>query len=446
MERLLLEGLLRWKNSKRRKPLVLRGLRRVGKTWILKEFGRRYYKNAAYFNFAEKKSCGEFFECAEDADRVLQNLMLAGGQKILPEKTLVIFDEVQEKPEVLRSMKLFQEQVPQYHLVCTGFPLGSEGDLASVQYLDFLQLTPMNFTEFLMAGGDGELAEYLKTIHTFEPVPEKLFDPLLEKLKMYYVTGGMPEPVLWWTQERDMEAMQESLSQILYACERDFARVPDAKEFSKVSAIWSSIPVQLAGENKKFNYQTVKRGARKREYEDALQWLSDTGLATKVYRNASPALPFPAGDDPSAFKLYPADVGMLRRLCLLSPTAFGEGDRLFTEFQGALSECCILEALAGRFRESPRYWSRNNPFYEVDFILQYGNERIPVEVRAERNAKASGLKKYREVFHTQTRLGVCFSLDNLKLETGLLRLPFFLADEADRLIGMALNQGTGNES
>lgn len=439
MERLILKDLFRWKNSKHRKPLILKGIRQAGKTWTLKEFGRRHYSNTAYFNFAEHTGYGEFFKRPEDVEGILQNLMLAGGQKILPGKTLILFDEVQENPEVVAFMKCFKEQAPQYHLACTGFPLGREMLSASADDVELLSLDPMNFTEFLMANGDGELAEYIRDIDTLEPVPAEFYDSLLEKLKMYYVTGGMPEPVRWWTEERDMEAMQEALSRILNACERDFGRCPDPKEFPKISRIWNSIPVQLSGENKKFTYQTVKKGARKREYELAIQWLVDSGLVKKVCKNTEEASP--SGSDGSpAFKLYPADVGVLRRLAFLSPAAFGEGNRLFTEFKGALSECYVLEALAGQFEDMPGYWSRNNPFYEVDFLLRRKGEIIPAEVRAERNARALNLKKYRETFGGGIGLGVCFSLDNLRQEAGLLHIPLFLADEADRLIGIALNR------
>lgn len=443
MERLILNDLLKWKKSEHRKPLILKGVRQVGKTWILKEFGRRYYENTAYFNFDENEEYKQFFETTKDVDRILQNLMLASGQKILPEKTLIIFDEVQDAPKVINSMKYFCENAPEYHIACAGSLLGialAKPSSFPVGKVNFMQINPMTFTEFLLANGDENLAEYLQSVNALEPIPDAFFNPLYEKLKMYYVTGGMPEPVVMWTQSRDVEAMQQALSDIIGAYERDFAKHPDVKEFPKISMIWKSVPSQLARENKKFIYKVVKEGARAREYEDALQWLVDAGLVHKIYRSSAPGLPVSAYDDLAAFKIYLADVGLLRRLALLAPTAFGEGNRLFTEFKGALSENYVLEALTNQFEVKPRYWSQSNPPYEVDFIIQHENEIIPVEVKAEANTEAKSLKKYKEKFGDKTKLRVRFSLDNLRLDGDLLNIPLFMADYTNRLVGMGLER------
>lgn len=443
MERLIMNELLAWKMSKYRKPLIVKGVRQVGKTWILKEFGRKYYENTAYFNFDEHEEYKQFFETTKDVSRILQNLMLVSGQKIVPEKTLIIFDEIQESPKVLNAMKYFCENAPEYHVACAGSLLGialAKPASFPVGKVDFLQLNPMNFTEFLMANGDENLAVYLQNINEIEPLPDAFFNPLYEKLKMYYITGGMPEAVQMWTKERDMEAMQSALSNIIGAYERDFAKHPDIKEFPKISMIWQSIPSQLARENKKFIYKVVKEGARAREYEDALQWLVDANLVKKVYRSSAPGLPMSAYDDLSAFKIYMVDVGLLRRFSLLAPSAFAEGNRLFTEFKGALSENYVLEALSSQFEAAPRYWSQVNPPYEVDFIIQRENDIIPVEVKAESNTEAKSLKKYKEKYGDKVKLRVRFSLDNLKLDGDLLNIPLFLADEASRLMGLALEK------
>lgn len=443
MERLIIKKLLAWKNSKYRKPLILKGVRQVGKTWLLKEFGKRYYENTAYFNFDENEEYKQFFETTKDVERILQNLTLASGQKITPENTLIIFDEVQESPKVINAMKYFCENAPQYHVACAGSLLGialAKPASFPVGKVDFLEVNPMSFTEFLLANGDANLVEYLQSVDVLEPLPDAFFNPLYEKLKMYYVTGGMPEAVEMWTKERSVDLMQAALSNILAAYERDFAKHPDVKEFPKISMLWKSIPSQLARENKKFIYKVVKEGARAREYEDALQWLVDAGLVKKIYRSTAPGLPIAAYDDVSAFKIYLADVGLLRRLALLAPTAFGEGNRLFTEFKGALSENYVLEAISPQFEAVPRYWSQSNPPYEVDFIIQRENDIIPVEVKAEANTEARSLKKYKEKFGDKIKLRVRFSLDNLKLNGDLLNIPLFLADETDRLIGLALNK------
>ena len=379
MERFILKKLLDWKDSPYRKPLILKGVRQVGKTWILKEFGKRYYENTAYFNFDENEEYKQFFETTKDVDRILQNLMLASGQKIVPEKTLIIFDEVQDCPKVINSMKYFCENAPQYHIACAGSLLGialAKPSSFPVGKVNFMQIDPMTFSEFLIANGDESLAAYLESVDSIEPIPDAFFNPLYEKLKMYYVTGGMPESVLMWTEAR--------------------------------------------------------------EYENALQWLVDARLVYKIYRSSAPGLPVAAYDDLSAFKIYLVDVGLLRRLAQLAPTAFGEGNRLFTEFKGALTENFVLQTLITQFEVIPRYWTQTNPPYEVDFLIQRENDIFPVEVKSEANTSSKSLKKFKELFPDKVKLRVRFSLDNLKLDDDMLNIPLFMADQADRLIGLAL--------
>jgi len=442
LERQILNKLAEWKDSLYRKPLILNGVRQVGKTWLLKEFGNRHYSNTAYFNFDENEEYKQFFETTKDVGRILQNLMMASGQIINPHETLIIIDEIQECNKALNTLKYFCENAPEYHITCAGSLLGislSKPASFPVGKVDFLDVSPMSFTEFLIANGDGNLAEYMKTVDIIEPIPEAFFNPLYEKLKMYFVTGGMPESVKYWTEHRDVGMVQQALSSILGAYERDFAKHADKKDFPKISLIWRSIPSQLARENKKFLYNVVKEGARAREYEDALQWLCDAGLVKKVYRSSAPGIPISAYDDLSAFKLYLVDVGLLRRLSLLAPTAFGEGSRLFTEFKGSLSENYILQALAGQIEAPPRYWSTDNPRYEVDYIIQWGNEIIPVEVKSEANVESTSLKKYKEKYAGKVSLRIRFSMQNLKLDNDLLNIPMFMADHADRLIGLAFD-------
>lgn len=443
MKRLIMSKLLAWKNSPYRKPLILRGVRQVGKTWILKEFGKLNYKNIAYFNFDENKEYKQFFETTKNVERILQNLMLASGQKIEPENTLIIFDEVQDCPEVINSMKYFYENAPQYHVACAGSLLGitlAKPSSFPVGKVNFMQINPMNFTEFLLANGDENLVKFIEQIDRIALIPDAFFNPLYEKLKMYYVTGGMPESVLMWAKARDVNAMQETLFEIITAYERDFAKHPNVSEFPKISMIWNSIPSQLARENKKFLYKVVKNGARAREYEDALQWLVSAQLVYKIYRNTAPNLPIAAYDDVSAFKIYLADVGLLRRLAQLAPTAFAEGNRLFTEFKGALTENYVLQALLTQFEVTPRYWSQTNPPYEVDFLIQRENDIFPIEVKSEANINSRSLKKFKELFPNQTKLRIRFSLNNLKLDDDMLNIPLFMADYTDKLIELVLKE------
>ena len=443
MERFLLKKLLAWKTSPYRKPLIVKGVRQVGKTWILKEFGRLYYDNVAYFNFDENEEYKQFFDTTKNVNRILQNLSMASSQTISPEKTLIIFDEVQDCPNVINSMKYFCENAPEYHIACAGSLLGialAKPSSFPVGKVNFMQVDPMTFEEFLIANGDSNLAEYIQTIDTIEPIPDAFFNPLYEKLKMYYVTGGMPEPVRIWTEARDVNVMQKALSNIIEAYERDFAKHPNVNEFPKISMIWNSIPSQLAKENKKFLYKVVKTGARAREYEDALQWLIDARLVHKIYRSTSPGLPISAYDDVSAFKIYLVDVGLLRRLAKLAPTAFGEGNRLFTEFKGALTENFVLQTLMTQFEVTPRYWSQANPPYEVDFLIQRDNDIFPIEVKSESNTTSKSLKKFKELFPDKVKLRIRYSLDNLKLDDEVLNIPLFMAGQTDHLIELALKE------
>ena len=443
MQRQIMNKLLEWKNSEIRKPLILKGVRQVGKTWILKEFGRLHYENTAYFSFDENPEYKQFFESTKDVHRILENLMMASAQVIHPEKTLIIFDEIQDCPNVINSLKYFCENANEYHIACAGSLLGVTLAAPSsfpVGKVNFMQIDPFTFTEFLLASGNENLVRYMETLNEIAPIPDAFYNPLIEKLKMYYVTGGMPESILMWTQYHNVDFLQKVLSDILSAYERDFAKHPNISEFPKISLIWKSIPSQLSKENKKFIYSAVKEGARAREYEDALQWLVDARLLHKIYRCKMPSLPLSAYDDMSAFKLYLTDVGLLRRLAKLDPSAFSEQNRLFTEFKGALTENYVLQALISQFEVTPRYWAQNNPPYEVDFLIQRKNDIFPIEVKADKNIKSKSLKKYKELYGDKTKLRIRFSLENLKLDDDVLNIPLFMADQTDRLIELALKQ------
>ena len=442
MKRLAMNNLAAWKESPYRKPLIVKGVRQVGKTWLLKEFGRQFYYNTAYFNFDENPEYREFFAKTKDVKRIIPNLAMAGGQEILPGKTLIVFDEIQDCPEVINSLKYFCENAPEYHVASAGSLLGitlSKPSSFPVGKVDFLSIYPMNFREFLTATGSENLADYLNSIDQIEPLPDAFFNPLAEKLKMYYITGGMPEVVRLWIETQSVGQIQSTLQNILNAYERDFMKHPEPKEFPKISRVWNSLPSQLARENKKFLYNVIKEGARAREYEDALEWLVNAALAYKIFRISSPGLPMTGYEDLSAFKIYLADVGLLRRLAKLDPVAFREGNRLFTEFKGALTENFVLQSLVPQFDAAPHYWSRINPSYEVDFVIQRENDIIPVEVKSDTNIKSRSLKKYAETYAEQTKLRVRFSMSNLRMDDGVLNIPLFMADYADRLIGIALN-------
>lgn len=438
MERFILNELIKWKESKRRKPLILKGARQVGKTWVLQEFGKQYFSDYLYINFEKQEEYKQFFQTTKDVYRIMQNLSMASGKKITSD-TLIIFDEIQACEEALNTLKYFCEDAPEYYVVCAGSLLGiklSQG--FPVGKVDFLELGAMSFDEFLLANGDKNLLEYLNNIDGISPIPDAFFNPLIEKLKMYFITGGMPESVLVWTQDRDILAADNVLSDILLSYESDFGKHANTFDVNKIRLIWDSLPSQLAKENKKFLYSAVKEGARAREYENALNWLYSADLVRKVYRISKPGLPLSAYDDLNAFKIYMNDVGLLRKHSHLATSAFIENNRLFTEFKGALTENYVLQCITRQFEVKPRYWS--NLQYEVDFVIQRENDIIPIEVKAGENIKAASIKNYYKLYEKETPFIVRISLRNLSLDGNVLNVPLFLADKLDKIIEIAFRK------
>jgi len=432
IQRSLLNNLINWKSSPNRKPIVLRGARQVGKTWLLKEFAEKEFENFAYFNLEENPEIHQFFSSTKDVDRIIQNLTLINGSPITP-KTLLILDEIQECNEALNSLKYFNENAPQFPVACAGSLLGitlSRGLSFPVGKVAFFDLHPLSFAEFLSAA-DPVLFSYLNAINSIEPLPDIFFNQLKDKLKMYMISGGMPEPATTLIEKLNVTLVQQQLKNLLDAYTLDFSKHAENKDIPKISLIWQSIPSQLAKENKKFLYQAVKKGARAREYEDALQWIVQAGLVYKVFLNRKHAIPLTAYDDISAFKLFMLDVGLLRRMSLLDPVAIKEGNRLFTEFKGALTENYILQSLIQQFEATPRYWSSEGKA-ELDFIIQYENEIIPIEVKSDENVRGKSLALYQNKYKPLVRLR--YSLKNLKFDDGLLNIPLFLADHTEKLI------------
>ena len=431
--------LLKWKESKRRKPLVLLGARQVGKTWILEEFGKSFPDGFVKINFDKQPELHQFFRTTKDVRRIISNLSLAVGRPIT-EKTLVIFDEIQECEDALNSLKYFCEDAPEYYVAGAGSLLGlmlSKG--FPVGKVNFLRMTPMSFEEFLEANGDGNLVQYMKSIDSIENIPDMFSGPLTEKLKMYYVIGGMPEAVKVWTEDGDIREVDRVQSDILEAYEHDFAKHAEPFDIPKIRLIWNSLPSQLARENKKFLYSVVKKSARAREYENALNWLVNADLVKKVPRITKPGIPLSAYEDLEAFKIYMGDVGLLRRHSRLSSSTFSEENRLFEEFKGALTENYVMESLLNIPDISIYYWSETP--YEVDFVIQLENDVFPVEAKSGINIKAASIKNYAKEFDDQTKLCVRLSLRNLSYDGNLLNIPLYLADELERIIKLALKRG-----
>ncbi|MCC7525781.1 MAG: ATP-binding protein [Chitinophagaceae bacterium] len=434
-----IEGkLIAWQKSKKRKPLLLRGARQVGKTFLLKRFGKTNFSNIAYFNFEEQPELKQFFLQTKDTNRLLENLTLVHGKPIEPQKTLIIFDEIQECNEALNSLKYFNENTPQYAIACAGSLLGvalSKGQSFPVGKVDILQVQPLEFLEFLSAD-DPALFDYLENIDKPEPLPDIFFNPLVDKLKKYFICGGMPEAAVSLLEEKDIDKTQQVLQNILNAYALDFSKHAEAKDVPKINHIFSSVPSQLARENKKFLYQAAQPGARAREYENALLWLADAGLLYRIFRTSKPGLPLSAYDDLSAFKLYLLDVGLLRRLSGLHPSAISEGNRLFSAFKGALTENFVLQHLISQLETTPRYWT-SGAQAEVDFIIQSGNEVIPAEVKSDENIRSRSLTLYHQQYNPPLRIR--YSLQNLRLQDGLLNIPVFMAGYTQKLL-MLLNK------
>jgi predicted AAA+ superfamily ATPase len=427
IRRNIMQKLITWKDSPDRKPLILQGVRQVGKTWLLKRFGSEHFEDVAYFNFDRQAELKQFFETTKDPVRIIENLSLVHGKTILPKSTLIIFDEIQECNNALNALKYFYEETPEYVIACAGSLLGvamSRGASFPVGKVDFLRIYPLTYSEFL-AEADPGLFSYLESLDTIKTIPDIFFNPLTDKLKMYYLTGGMPEAVTSLLEIGDVSRVQEVLQNILNAYTLDFSKHVDNKDIPKINHIWISLPSQLARENKKFLYQSVMHGARAREYEDALLWLINAGLVYRIFCSGKPSLPLSAYDDLTAYKLYLPDIGLLRCLALLDPIAIAGGNRLFTEFKGALSENFVLTALIQQFEGLPRYWKSGN-MAEVDFLVNYKNTIIPVEVKSDENIKSKSLSVYRKTFEPE--FSIRYSLRNLKSEPGIVNVPLFMAD------------------
>ena len=426
MKRFIMKQLVDWKNSLDRKPLILKGARQVGKTYILKEFGENNYENVAYFNFDHDDGLKELFSNTKNPIRIIEQLSIANGKKISPETTLIIFDEIQECPNALNSLKYFCEEANEYHVACAGSLLGIRLSKTSfpVGKVEFLNLYPMSFSEFLIADRSENLVEYMKGISKIEKIPTIFESQLIEKLKIYYIVGGMPEVVYSWINEKDIEKVNKIQENILLSYEEDFSKHIDATEANKVSLIWNGIPSQLARENKKFVYQVVKDGARAREYESALNWLNDANLICKCYSVNKCAFPLKAYTDLSSFKIYMNDVGLLRKMANLDSSIILDGNKLFEEFKGAFTENYVANTLNYWFYSAPYYYTFDRN--EIDFVLQIKNEIIPIEVKSDKSTNNNSLTKYN--MKNINNYSYRFSLNNLTKDEKIINIPLYLIE------------------
>ena len=424
MYRIAIEKLYKWKNSKRRKPLIIEGARQVGKTWLMKEFGKQAYADTVYINFDSNSRMADLFSADLDTDRLIMGLELYAGRKINPENTLLIFDEVQEVPRALASLKYFYENAPQYHIVCAGSLLGialHQGTSFPVGKVDFLKLYPLSFSEFLMATGNERFAELLKN-QDYEMITS-FKQTYIDALKHYYFVGGMPEAVQSFAESKDFNEVRAIQKRILAAYEQDFSKHAPNEIVPKIRMLWNSIPSQLARENKKFIYGLVREGGRAREYETAIMWLSDCGLVHKVSRVNAAGIPLKAYEDLKAFKLFIVDVGLLGCMTGLRQRTLLDGDDLFVEFKGALTEQYVCQQLKTIEDLGVYYYTNDRGSCEIDFVVDTGEQIVPIEVKAETNLRAKSLKTYRERFEPE--LSVRTSMADYKKEDWLLNLPLY---------------------
>lgn len=424
MYRQALDKLQEWKNSISRIPLIIKGARQVGKTWLMKEFGRTLYPKVAYINFEGNDRMKRFFEGDLEISRIIKGLSLEAECNIEPENTLIIFDEVQEVPRALTSLKYFQENAPQYHIIAAGSLLGvalhSETSFP-VGKVSFLDLFPLSFAEFMQAMG---MQKYLDLLLNQDwDIITSFKDRYSELLKQYFFIGGMPEVVAAFVQRQDYNEVREIQLRIIAAYEQDFSKHAPNETVPRIRMLWNSVPSQLAKENRKFIYGLVRKGARARDYELAMMWLTDCGLTHKINRITKPGLPLRSYEDTKAFKLYMLDTGLLSALSGLEAKTLLNENKIFMEFKGALTEQYVLQQFKCEKLLPIFYWSAETGISEIDFIIQIDNRIIPVEVKASENLRAKSIKIYREKYSPE--ISIRLSMSDYRNEGWLINLPLY---------------------
>ena len=424
MKRIAYEGLLKWKSKQNRKPLLIKGARQVGKTWLMKEFGKNEYESVAYINFEKATQLANLFEADFDIPRILRSVQLITGIVPKPGETLIIFDEIQSVKRGLLSLKYFYEDAPEYHIIAAGSLLGlsiHKDDSFPVGKVDFLELYPLSYEEFIVALGKNSL---LDALHRRDWELTKAFKSnYIELLKQYYYIGGMPEVVKSFIQNNDYNEVREIQNSILESYNNDFSKHSPIEIVPRIKMIWNSIPSQLAKENRKFIYGAVKSGGRAKEFEVAITWLEDAGLIHKVSRVSYASLPLEGFVDIGAFKLFMVDIGLLGAKSGLDAKTIIEGNTIFGQYKGALTEQYVLQQLKCSTGIEIYYWSSEQGIAEIDFLIQTGGKVIPIEVKAQENLKAKSLKSFRDKFHPELSLRT--SMSDFRDEETLTNLPLY---------------------
>ena len=430
IERDIYKRLLQWKESDHRQPLVLQGARQTGKSYALTEFGRQQYEHVAVFNFDRQSELASVFEKTKDVRRILQELSFYTGAPLIPGKTLIFFDEIQECSSALNTMKYFCEEAPEHHVVCAGSLLGvalhRSGAGFPVGKVHFEQLFPVTFKEFLRTANPSLYGQTCQVIGEATPLPYIVFAQLLQHYHAYQLCGGLPRAASAYLSGEGSDAVEDILTDILKAYASDFGKYVDNKDVPRIHEIWRSIPSQLSRENRKFVFRIIRTGARAREYEAALDWLSLSGMIHKIFVSETPLMPLSFYEDTTAFKVYLLDIALLRRLAGLPREVVVAQGELFREFKGAMAENFILNSLLAQGMEMPHYWTLQGNKAEVDFLVPNGLDILPIEVKSDERISGKSFAVYDGKY--QPSLRIRFSLRNIKREGNLLNLPIFLAD------------------
>lgn len=422
MKRKIIEDLKHWKNATNRKPLIIQGARQVGKTWVMQEFGKNEFKQVVYLNFESSTRLKDVFIPDFDIERLITVFEIETNLKITPSDTLIIFDEIQEVEKGLTALKYFYENAPEYYIIAAGSLLGialQKNNSFPVGKVDFLQLYPMSFLEFLENSGEEKLAQQLD-LKNWE-VLNSFHDKLVHLIRIYYFVGGMPEVVKSYISDKNFDTVRSLQQKIIIGYENDFAKYAPNDILPKIRLVWHSLIAQLAKENRKFIYGQIKKGARAKDFESAINWLLAAGLILKVNRVEKPSLPLNAYADYDAFKLFLIDIGLLNAIGNLDPKILLEKNTILQEYKGALTEQFVCQQL--KINNELFYWVAPNATAEIDFVIQYQNEIIPLEVKAEENLKSKSLRTYVEKFSPKTAIRT--SMSPYRKETWLTNIPLY---------------------
>lgn len=441
IERDIIKQFKVWKEAPDRKPILLRGARQIGKTWAMETFGKEYFKYCVKFDFDRQQELRSVFQISKDPERLVKELAIYCDQPIIAGETLMIFDEIQESEEALNSLKYFHDEAPQYHIIAAGSLLGvavkKRRMTVPVGKVKIINMFPLTFKEFLRAS-DTRTFEYIESLDEIRHLPEIIMNKLRMEYRRYQVSGGMPEAVVALLENKGIGEVETTLQGILDLYELDFAKYAEPREIPRIHAIWHSLPAQLSKENRKFIYKVIKSGARSKDYEDALMWLEDAGMIYRVFSISKPGMPLSAYEETDAFKVYTCDCGLLRRLAHLPATVVTDPIANYTEFKGAMAENAVLQSVMPLLDDQTPYYWTSPGIAEVEFVIQWDDKIIPVEVKAEENISGNSLSEYNKKYAPPYRMR--FSMLNLQYNCGLLSSPAPLAGWLDKWMSMINNQ------